>query len=133
MRALAVTPSYPRFPGDYHGAFIHDLCTRIADRGVDLKVLAPRTRTLKPIQTNHPVRRFPYLPSQWMELIPERTLKNAPLGHLVQLPPYLASALLHVASEATDLVHAHLAIPLGFIASMNPRGAPLLVTCHGSD
>jgi len=32
MRVLAVTPSYPRFDGDYHGRFIHDLCCKRARR-----------------------------------------------------------------------------------------------------
>jgi glycosyltransferase involved in cell wall biosynthesis len=31
------------------------------------------------------------------------------------------------------LIHTHLAIPLGTLATFNPRKTPQLITCHGSD
>jgi len=40
LRVLAVTPSYPRFWGDYHGRFIQDRYTRLSGHA-DLKILAP--------------------------------------------------------------------------------------------
>ena len=133
MRVLHVTPSYPRFRGDYHGRFIQDLCRKLAENGVDIKVLAPRTRTLEGYPSDFEVRRFPYLPSKRMELLPEQTMKGAPLSHLIQLPFYLASTYLHLMAERATIVHAHLAIPMGFMASLNPRRTPLVITCHGSD
>lgn len=133
MKVLVVTPSYPRFRGDYHGRFIQDLCRRLAEHGLDIKVLTPRTRTLEAYHSDFDVTRFPFLPSRRMELLPERTMTHAPLRHLIQLPPYLASAYLHLIAEQTDIVHAHLAIPLGYVATLSPRHTPLVVTCHGSD
>jgi glycosyltransferase involved in cell wall biosynthesis len=133
LKVLAVTPSYPRFRGDYHGRFIQDLCCRLAENGIDIEVLAPRSRSCRSYTSGFKVRRFPFLPSRRMELLSERTMKDAPLNHLVQLPPYLISAYLGIIAEHADIVHAHLAIPLGFLATMNPKRTPLVVTCHGSD
>jgi glycosyltransferase involved in cell wall biosynthesis len=133
LRVLVATPSYPRFKGDYHGRFIQDLCRELARNGVELKVLAPRSRTLGARSSEFEVERFPFLPSSRMEFLPERTMKGAPLKHLAQLPPYLLSAYIHMVAEEADIVHAHFAIPLGFLAALSPKNTPLVVTCHGSD
>jgi glycosyltransferase involved in cell wall biosynthesis len=81
----------------------------------------------------YPVRRFPYLPLQVAETLPEETMKGAPLGRLAQLPPYMASAIIHATTSEPALIHSHLAIPLGFAATLAPVKAPRIVTCHGSD
>jgi hypothetical protein len=133
LRALIVTPSYPRFEGDYHGGFIQNLCRRLAEH-VDLTVLAPRTRTLNQPKEKFKVLRFPYMPLKRMEFVAEITLKGAPPINIVELPPYLFSAYFHTLKEKqVDLVNTHLAIPLGFITSLNPIRVPKVVTCHGSD
>jgi len=132
MRVLVFTPSYPRYPGDYHGSFIQALCRRLS-RHVELTVLAPRSRTMDQYPESHKVERFPYLPRRSCELVAERTMVDAPGSHLIQLPAYLMSAYLHHVKNDYDLVHTHLAIPLGLLASHNPRRVPQLVTCHGSD
>ncbi len=133
MKVLVATPCYPRFDGDYNGGFVRDLCMRLERLGVELSVLAPRSRTLRRAVSRFPVRRFPYLPSQRFELLPESTMKGAPPWRLAQLPSYLASAFLHLHAYQTDLVHCHLAIPIGFAATIPPRKHPLIITCHGSD
>jgi len=133
LRVLTVTPSYPRFNGDYHGRFIHDHCIALHERGVKVKILAPRSRSTDTFPTPFQVERFSFMPSKRIELLPERTMKGAPAPHLAQLPPYLASAYLRLLGEPADIIHVHWAIPLGFIAALTPRKAPLMVTCHGSD
>ena len=127
MRVLAVTPSYPRFPGDYHGRFIQDMYTRLSDY-VDIHVLAPRSRSS---QRTKGVSRFPYMPTKRLELLSERTMKDAPLSHLSQLPPYMASAYIHMSMTEADVVHAHWATPMGYLSSM--KQTPYILTCHGSD
>jgi len=133
LRVLAVTPSYPRFQGDYHGRFIHDHCVALHESGVQVTVLAPQSRSTRPFSTPFEVDRFPSMPSKRLELLPERTMKGAPLPHLAQIPPYLASAYIRLLGEAADVIHVHWAIPLGYLAALTPRKAPLVVTCHGSD
>ena len=66
-------------------------------------------------------------------MLPEETMKGASLGRLAQLPPYLASAFLHVAGTRPSLIHSHIAIPLGFVSALAPVDSPRMVTCHGSD
>ena len=131
-RVTVLTPSFPRYKSDYHGIFIKTLCDELA-KHVSLEVIAPRTKTLTPISLPYPVKRFPYMPTKKMEYIAEATMKNAPRTMLAALPAYLASAYIHTVSENSDLIHTHLAIPLGFLAAHNPRKTPQLITCHGSD
>lgn len=132
MRVLVFTPSYPRYSGDYHGSFIQALCERLASH-VELTILAPRSRTMNPHYEHIEVKRFPYLPFRRCELVAEQTLVDAPIVHLAQLPAYLLSAYLNHLKDDYDLVHTHLAIPFGLLASHNPRKVAQLITCHGSD
>lgn len=98
-----------------------------------MTVLAPRSRTMNQYSEPYKVERFPYLPWRSCELVAERTMVDAPWSHLVQLPPYLLSAYLHHMKDDYNLIHTHLAIPFGLLASHNPRRIHQLVTCHGSD
>ena len=132
MKVLAVTSSFPRYEGDYYGSFIYDLCRKLAERGIEVNVLAPRSRSTEHLD-GLDVRRFPFMPSKRLETLPERTLKHATLADLIQLPSYLVSAYLQMVGESVDIVHAHFSIPLGFLAALSPRSAPLVITCHGSD
>ena len=70
MKVLTVTPSYPRFKGDYHGRFIQDLCCKLAENGIDVEVLAPRSRSCRSYASGFKVRRFPFLPSRVTLLLP---------------------------------------------------------------
>jgi glycosyltransferase involved in cell wall biosynthesis len=133
LSVLTLTPSYPRFPGDYHGGFVHDLCLRLHQDGISLKVLAPRSRSSRPHLTPFPVKRYPYMPLRRLEFLSERTMKGAPAVNLVQLPSYLFSAYLHKTRENPSIIHAHLALPMGLVATLPPRPQPILITCHGSD
>lgn len=132
MRVLVLTPSYPRYRGDYHGNFIQALCRELA-KDHEITVLAPRSRTMNPEPEKFQVKHFPYMPARRMELVAERTLVNAPPSSLIQLPFYMTSAYLHLVKEAPDLVHTHIAIPLGVAQAASPRRVPHVVTCHGSD
>jgi glycosyltransferase involved in cell wall biosynthesis len=130
MRVLVFTPSFPRFKGDFHGGFIKSLCDVLSEH-VEIQVLAPRTRTMQKYAVDYPVRRFPYLPSKRMEYVAESTMKDAPAINLAGLPAYLVSALCHLLSSDADLIHTHLAIPLGILALLSR--VPQVITCHGSD
>ena len=130
MNILEVTPSYPRYPGDYHGRFIQDLCHNLS-KHVKLQVLAPRSRSCRPMKHLHPVHRYPYLPYKGLEWVAERTMKGAPAVNLSQLPAYLTAAYINILKTQADIIHAHLAIPMGLLAGTQTR--PLVITCHGSD
>jgi glycosyltransferase involved in cell wall biosynthesis len=36
-------------------------------------------------------------------------------------------------TEEASIVHAHIAIPMGLLATLRPGRTPIVVTCHGSD
>jgi glycosyltransferase involved in cell wall biosynthesis len=130
LKVTVLTPCFPRFEVDYHGVFVKELCDNLSDH-VPLSVLAPRSKTLGQFQTSYPVERFPYLPRQGWENLPEATMKDAPVTRLMELPFYIWAAHRSLRNTDSSLVHAHLAIPLGFVASLTDK--PYLVTCHGSD
>jgi glycosyltransferase involved in cell wall biosynthesis len=131
-RVTMLTPSYPRFPGDYNGSFIRELARIISRKDICLKILAPRTRTLEIYPEKPQVKRFPYLPFQKLEVLPEQTMKGAGLDKLIQIPFYLLSGGIHSLSSKCDIMHVHLAIPLGFVAALTKK-TPMIITCHGSD
>ena len=132
MKVLVVTPSYPRYPGDYHGSFVQAQCHELS-RYIELSVLAPRSRTQKHYTERFEVRRFPYLPLKRMELIAEQTMKGAPYPVLAPLPAYLTSAFSNIINTTHDLIHLHIAIPLGLPVLYARKSRPIIITCHGSD
>jgi glycosyltransferase involved in cell wall biosynthesis len=132
LMVLMPTSSFPRFEGDYHGSFVSELAGRLHEAGVDVTVLAPRSRSSRQINAGYGIMRFPFMPLKASETLPERTLKRAPPWELAQLPPYLASAWGCIKRDKADVIHTHFAIPMGFVASIAP-GRPTVVTCHGSD
>ncbi len=131
-QVAVLTPSFPRYPCDYHGIFIKSLCDQLS-KHVNIEVIAPRTKTLRPIHSDYPIKRFSYMPSRRMEYIAEATMKNASKTVLAILPVYLASAYTYIITSKSNLIHTHLAIPLGLLAAHNPKRTPQLITCHGSD
>jgi hypothetical protein len=81
------TSSFPRFEGDYHGGFVSELAGRLHEAGIDVTVLAPRSRSSKSMNAGFGVTRFPFMPLKAFETLSERTLKHAPPWELTQLPP----------------------------------------------
>lgn len=132
MNVLVVTPSYPRYPGDYHGAFVQSQCRELS-RYVELSVLAPRSRTSENYPEKFYVKRFPYLPEKRMEFIAEQTMKGAPYPIMSTLPFYLTSAFANIVTSKEELIHLHIAIPLGIPVIHAKKSRPVIITCHGSD
>jgi glycosyltransferase involved in cell wall biosynthesis len=131
LRVLTATSSFPRFAGDYHGKYVFDLSRRLVQLGAEITVLAPRSRSTDDELPK--LKRFRFMPSKKLEKLPEQTLKRASFEDSLQLPFYLGAAFFNIVRERADLVHAHFAIPMGFISALNPKKVPLLITCHGSD
>jgi glycosyltransferase involved in cell wall biosynthesis len=132
VQVAVLTPSFPRYEGDYHGVFIKELCDNLS-KHVSLEIIAPRTRTQQPWRNDYSIHRFPYMPSSRMEFIAEATMKNASRMITACLPAYLASVYFQIIKTSAQLIHTHLAIPMGVLAAFNPRKTPQLITCHGSD
>ncbi|MFT5223341.1 MAG: glycosyltransferase involved in cell wall biosynthesis [Glaciecola sp.] len=140
---VVATSTYPRWEGDTHPAFVHELCVRLA-RDVDVTVLAPTSHgaARDEVVDGVHVRRFAYWrdrPGLLRDGPALPTLRRNPLSAL-QVPTYLAalrSALRReLASRPIDAIHAHWVLPQGTIAARARRTSPgtrLVMTSHGSD
>ncbi len=147
MRALVITSTFPRYPGDNQPTFILDLAQHLPD--TEVTVLAPADPNAprdEKIGDAH-ILRFRYAPfSRWEKLAYGSgmlaNLKGKPWLWLV-LPLFLVSLCRNIyrlcLSGRFQVVHAHWLLPQGFCAalalSLIPRRnrPKLLVTAHGVD
>ena len=142
-RVLFLTSNYPRWRDDTTTPFVHDLAAGLVTRGWAVTVLAPhapeaaRSEVLDGVR----VHRFRYM-------LPERAQSLCyGGGALVNLrqsggAKFQAPALVLAEWAATarrlatgaDILHAHWALPQGFVAAATPRQQiPRVLTVHGGD
>lgn len=144
MRVAVLAHSFPRFPGDTHGPFVQRLSEELAALGHRLHVLVPYDPELR----GHPespltLHAFRYVwPDRWHLLGYSRTLRgdvHLKLSALLESPLYFLFAERALARlvrrEGIELIHAHWALPNGYIAQRVARatGVPFAMTLHGSD
>ncbi len=155
MKIAVLTHNYPRYRGDFSGRFVQALCEELAAQGHAVTVLAPwdaaydRT-AVRPGSQNgsapgHGVRLelYRYAPvAAWHQLGYMRTMRAdvALRRGAYLLAPGLFLAGMRatwrwVAQARPDILHAHWALPNGFIAATAARryGVPLVVSIPGSD
>lgn len=140
-RLLVLSATYPRWPGDDEPQFVHQLCSHLADV-FDVCVVTPHAAGAAIVEfiDGVEVRRFRYAPA-FAETLVHRggmlgNLKASP-WKWVLMPGFLASMAWTTLAlqwrRKPDLVHAHWMVPAGVVAALASRGAPLVVTSHGSD
>lgn len=137
MRVVFLTHNYPRFAGDVSGSFLATLAGGLRDRGHDVRVIAPsdRGQVGEPVLDGIPVHRVRYAAAAQETLAYRGTMAEAarsPAGawrawSLIRAMRRAARAAL---DEGTEVIHAHWWVPAGLAA---PRGAPLVITLHGTD
>lgn len=146
MRLGVLTHNYPRFSGDFSGNFVQQLCEELARQGEDVHVIAPFDAAYQPQALAGANPRLHLYRYAW-------AARAHKLGYMrtmeadvrMRLNTYALSPLLflrgiqttyRVARQARlDLLHAHWALPNGFIAAMVSRRLrlPLVVSIPGSD
>jgi glycosyltransferase involved in cell wall biosynthesis len=144
VRVLFLTHAYPRFIGDPVGSFVANLAVALRDEGVDVVVSAPSAPAVPRRDTLDGIRveRFRYAPRAMETLaytgtmgaqVSESLRGKLAMGSYLLAATRAANAI--VRRERVALVHAHWWFPAGLIASMlhGARGAPFIVTSHGSD
>ncbi len=149
MRITVLTHNYPRFVGDFSGSFVQALCRAWMERGQQVDVLAPfDTAYNRPLAETSgsgsvDLHLFRYIwPPSWHLVGYGRSmqsdLKLRLSGYL--LSPFffaggILAALRHCQKVRPDLIHAHWALPNGFIGAVVSRrlGIPLVVSIPGSD
>jgi glycosyltransferase involved in cell wall biosynthesis len=140
---LFLTQTYPRFAGDFAGAFIEDLARGLARLGERVTVLAPHAPGMAPRREAEgvEVRTFRYAPERAEVLGYGRSLAadvRVRGSAALVAPLYAAAAGLALrrllGRRRFDLVHAHWIVPNGLVAAAARRHrVALAIGLHGSD
>jgi len=144
MRALFLTHSFPRQPGDAAGSFVLKLAVALRDHGVDVHVVAPSADHLPATDRfdGIPVERFRYAPRRYEKLAyagnmhtQVRDSWGAKFALLGFLGSEFGSAVRARRSFEPDIVHAHWWFPGGLVGTWlsGLSGIPLVTTLHGTD
>ena len=144
MRALFLTHSFPREPGDAAGSFVLKLAVALRDHGVDVHVVAPSGDDLPASDRfdGIPVERFRYAPRRYEKLAyagnmhtQVRDSWGAKFALLGFLGSEFGSAVRARRVFEPDIVHAHWWFPGGLVGTWlsGLSGVPLVTTLHGTD
>jgi len=143
---LFVTTSYPRFPNDFPGTFVHRFAKYLVKSGIHVTALAPAAPGYPKIDEIDQVqiRRFPYFfPPRWQRLAYGDgsgimgNLKRSWLAR-IQLPFFMLSMALRILRERKrhDVIHCHwLPSAMAAIAARTvwPSRKPIIFTNWGTD
>jgi glycosyltransferase involved in cell wall biosynthesis len=143
LKVLFLTSSYPRSLEDTASIFLRYLAEHLADRGLEVHVLAPAdTSSGTTVEGKVTVHRFQYFPSRLQRLAYGSgimsNLQRSPWLWL-QVPFFvlaMAYSLLRVIRrEQIDVLHAHWILPQGLLGVIAKylRHVPLVTTVHGAD
>ena len=143
LKILFLTSSYPRDHEDTASVFLRYLAEHLADRGLEIHVLAPAEGTSgTTVEGKVTVHRFQYFLPHMQALaygsgiMPN--LKRSPWLWL-QVPFFVLamtySLLRVIGREQVHLIHAHWILPQGLlgVAAKYVRRVPLVTTVHGAD
>ncbi|HSN17708.1 MAG TPA: glycosyltransferase [Gammaproteobacteria bacterium] len=140
-RILVLTSTYPRFAGDAGvPPFVHELTRRLAV-WFEMHVLAPHApgAATEEQLDGVSVHRFRYLPERWETLAYGggmlAGLRRRP-WRAAALLPFLGAEYLsgqRLVRQGFDLIHAHWAIPHGYLGAKFKDRRALICTSHGSD
>ncbi len=138
MRVVFLTHNYPRFVGDISGNFLHPLAGALAQRGHEVRVIAPSDAGQggDDVIDGIPVQRVRYAPARHETLAYRGTMATAlrTAGGLRAMAGLVRAFSQAVRAELSHdrqtVIHAHWWFP-AMVAV--PRGARAVVTCHGTD
>jgi glycosyltransferase involved in cell wall biosynthesis len=142
MKVCVVTTSYPRYEGDFAGAFLSHICNELGKLGIDVSVVAPNdTESIRYEQhSNVTVRRFNYFAKRYQNIAYGYggilvNLKNNP-WLVFLLPFFVCSFFVNVFKVARhcDLIHVNW-IPTGYMCTVIKLilRKPLILTIRGKD
>lgn len=140
-----LTTSYPRFPGDGVGTFVEPIAKSVAARGHEVHLIAPWHPLVERSSQEGDLHFhfFRYAPTKDLHVFGYASALRADVS--LRSTAYLVAPLavsagawaLHRILRGTrsSLVHAHWAVPSGFIGALGRFGThgPLVVSLHGSD
>jgi glycosyltransferase involved in cell wall biosynthesis len=144
MKALMLTSSYPKFPGDVTAPFIESIALSLVERGHSVDIVLPHHPQLR-VQERGPVRLFPYhyAPSDAWRLWGYAQSLEADVRvrrGMYALLPVVALSLratlgARLLAERYDVVHAHWVVPNAVLVTdiVRAHRVPFVISLHGSD
>jgi glycosyltransferase involved in cell wall biosynthesis len=145
VNILVLTSAYPKFEGDATAPFMASITEHVAAQGHSLHVVLPEHADWARPRTEGSIHFHPYRYSPARSWTPWGYAQSLESGvklkrRLYALAPAVYLSARHACRRLTasgqfDVVHAHWAVPNGFIAAgvSESRRIPLIVTLHGSD
>ena len=145
MKILVLTHNYPRFRGDFSGAFIEALSEAMQAQGHQVTVLTPYDQRYNRQPADHRVtiRTYRYIWPDRLHIAGYMRSTHADrsirLGSLVVAPLLFLfgslATLAQAARDRPDILHAHWVLPNGFMAALTARllNIPLVVSMPGAD
>lgn len=137
LRIAMISHVYPTFSGGYKGEFVHGLASALVRLGHDVVAVIPLEAGMKNRRLMDGVHLEPYY-------APDSVSYGRASDAYIRYPrPAVALSLfsgllkLHqvIRRQKIDILHAHWAIPMGFVASVAKviTGVPVVITMHGRD
>jgi glycosyltransferase involved in cell wall biosynthesis len=146
MKIGVLTHNYPRFPGDFSGTFVEQLCLELVRQGDEVHVIAPYDAAYTPetlAQRQPRLHLYRYAWSDEAHRLGYMRTMQADIrmktnAYLLSPPMLLAgvrATMRTVAEQKLDVLHAHWVLPNGFIAALTSKRLhiPLAVSIPGSD
>lgn len=132
-----VSHAYPTFDGGNAGEFVHGLASALVSLGHKVYAVIPWDSSMRDARLMDGVRLEPY---QARDAISYGKASNVyvrspQLAVAVSLLRGLLKLRQIVKEREVDVIHAHWAIPMGFVAGLAKAmtGTPLVITMHGRD
>lgn len=145
LKVCILTTSFPRCKGDSAGIFIYNLAAWLAQKGIQVDVIAPGDPGADYFEYWDKIHiyRFPYfLPRKYQQLGYRdgllNNLRNSRLA-AAQAPSFILAEFSYLLwllkKKKIDLVHAHWSLPQGLLGVMAKYvlKVPCVTTLHGSD
>jgi len=143
LKILAITSTYPRYPGDGVAPFVGSIVHGVAALGHEVHVLVPEHSSWHWPDEAGGVTFHRYRYSPVRSWTPWGFSESLAGGDTIRKPLYLLAPI--VAASAIraarrilsgggfDLVHVHWVVPNGPIGRLAADATPLVVSMHGSD
>ena len=137
MRIAVISHAYPTFTGGNAGEFVHGLASALVGLGHEVYAVIPWDDGMKGHQQMDGVQLRPY---QAQDQISYGKASNVyvhspRLAVGISLVRGFAKLCQVVKEHDIDIIHAHWAIPMGFVGGLTKviTNTPLIITMHGRD
>ncbi|MCD4738715.1 MAG: glycosyltransferase, partial [Anaerolineae bacterium] len=137
MRIAIISHAYPTFDGGNAGEFVHGLASALVNLGHEVYAIIPWDPSMGARRLMDGVHLEPYQAHDSVSYgrASNAYIRNPRLTVAFSLFRGLIKLCQVVKKREIDIIHAHWAIPMGFVAGLTKAmtGVPLVITMHGRD